>query len=171
MRLFSSGPTVPAAVRSAVPGKALAAVEAGDGTWLVGTRESFHAVRPDGTTMLSLPWEQVQRADWDLESDTLHVEGVEEYAQPVATYSFVLTEPGSLLPLLRERVTASVLLQRRVDLERRKGFSVIGRRSPTGRGDVTWAFEFDRGVDPDDPAVMAAAEAALRDAQEAVGQS
>ena len=169
MRLFSSGPAVPAAVRSAVAGKVLAAVEAADGRWLAGTRDAFHVVGADGALELSLPWEEVQRADWDLETSTLHVVGVEEYGRPVTPYSFVLDEPGPVLPLIRERVTASVLLQRRVDLARRRGFSVIGRRAPTGRGEVTWAFEFDAGVDPDDPAVMTAAEDALREAKEAVG--
>ena len=167
--LFSSGPAVPLPVRAEVRGKALAVAEAGDGTWLVGTRDAFHAVRPDGTPVVVLPWEQVLRADWDEETETLQVERVEDYGQPVSAYSFVLAEPGTLLALVRERVTASVLLQRRIDLERRRGFSVIGRRAPGGGGEVTWAYEFDRGVDPQDPGVMAAAEAALRDARESLG--
>jgi hypothetical protein len=167
--LFATRHEVPASVRSAVPGKVLAAVEAQDGTWLAGTRDALHVVRPAGSSPASLRWEEVQRADWDLETATLRVERVEEYGRPLTPYSFVLTEPGALLPLIRERVTASVLLQRRVDLERRRGFTVIGRRSPTGRGVVTWAFEFDRGVDPDDPQVREAAGAALREAQQSVG--
>ena len=169
MGLFSSGPPVPRPVRSAVPGKPLAAVEAEEGDWLVGTRDAFHVVAPDGTVRSTLRWEQVQRADWDQDADTLRVERVEEYGHPVTASSYVLREPGLLLPLVRERVTASVLLQRRVEIQRRRGFSVIGRRSPGGRGEVTWAFEFDAGVDPDDPAVMETAKAALRDAQESLG--
>lgn len=168
-RLFSSGPAVPGPVRESVRSKALAVAEARDGTWLVGTRDAFHAVRADGSTVVVLRWEQVLRADWDEETETLQVERVEDYGQPVTAYSFVLPEPGSLLALVRERVTASVVLQRRVDLERKRGFSVIGRRAPGGGGDVTWAFEFDRGVNPDDPGVMAAAEMALRDARESLG--
>ena len=167
MRLFSSGPAVPATVRSAVEGKVLAAVEAQDGTWVAGTREALWMVGPSGSP--ALRWEEVQRADWDLETSTFRVERVEEYGEPLTTYTFVLAEPGALLQLVRERVTASVLLQRRVDVERRRGFTVIGRRSPTGRGEVTWAFEFDRGVDPDDPLVAEAAGAALREAQQSVG--
>ena len=167
--LFSSGPSVPAVVRAAVEGKPLAVAEAADGTWLLGTRDAFHAIRPDGAPVMALPWERVLRADWDEETETLHVERVEDYGQPVTPYSFVLTQPGTLLALVRERVTASVLLQRRVDLDRRRGFSVIGRRAPGGRDQVTWAFEFDQGVDPQDPAVMAVAEAALREARESLG--
>ena len=169
MRLLRSRPPAPAPVRAAVPGQPLAAVESKDGTWLVGTREAFHAVALDGTTRLSVRWEQVQRADWDLDSETLQVVPVGEFGRPVPAYSFVLGEPGSILPLVRERVTASVLLQRRVELERKRGFTVIGRRSPTGRGEVTWAYELDPGVDPDDPGVAAATGAALREAQESLG--
>ena len=169
MGLFSRSPVLPGPVRAAVPGKVLAAVEAGDSAWLAGTRDTLHVVEADGAERLSLRWEQVQRADWDLDSSTLRIERVEEYAHPVTAYSFVLDEPGALLSLVRERVTASVVLQRRVDLERKRGFSVIARRAPAGGGDVTWAFEFDRGIDPDDPRVTAAAGAALREAQESLG--
>jgi hypothetical protein len=167
--LFSTGPDVPAAVRSLVAGKALAAVEAQDGSWLVGTRNALHVVEPDRGEHLTLRWEQVHRADWDLETSTLRVERVEDYGRPVTSYSFVLSEPGDLLPMVRERVTASVVLQRRVDLARRRGFTVIGRRSPTGRGEMTWAFEFDRGVDPDAPEVLESARTALREAQQSIG--
>jgi hypothetical protein len=169
MRWFLSGPLVPAAVRAQVPGKVLAAVEAQDGTWLAGTRERFHAIGPDGDAGLVLRWEGVQRADWDSDERTLTVERIEEFGRPVTAYTFVVPDPGMLLQLVRERVTASVLLQRRFELERKRGFSVIARRAPSGGGEVTWAYEFDKGVDPDHPAVMAAAEAALRDARESLG--
>jgi hypothetical protein len=169
MRLFSSGPDVPGPVRATVTGKPLAAVQAADGTWLVGTRDALHAVDGDGALQMTLRWEQVQRADWDLDTETLRVQRVEDYGQPVTATSYVIAEPGGLLPLVRERVTASVLLQRRVDLERRRGFSVIARRPPTGGGEVTWAYELDAGVDPDDPQVLAAAEVALQDAKESLG--
>ncbi len=163
------GPDLPRPVRSAVTGRPLAVAEADDGSWLVGTRDAFHVVRPDGTPVLALPWEQVLRADWDSDTATLRVERVEDYGSPVTPYSFVLPEPGTLLSLVRERITASVLLQRRVELGRKRGLTVIGRRAPGGTGAVTWAYELDDGVDPGDPSVLAAAEEALRDAQESLG--
>jgi hypothetical protein len=168
MRLPSRRPGLPGRVRAAVRGRPLASAEAGDGTWLVGTRDALFLV-PPGEQPVELRWERVHRADWDLESSTLTVERVEAYGQPVRAWSFVLAEPGALVTLLRERVTASIVLQRRVDLDRRRGFTVIGRRAPSGAGPVAWAYEFDRGVDPSDPAVLAVAEAALRDAQGDLG--
>jgi len=169
MPLFRSGPDLPPAVRSGVRGKVLAAAGSEDGSWLAGTRDLLHCVGPDGGSRMVLPWEQVQRADWDADTSTLRVEQVEEFGHPVSSYSFVLDEPGTLLDLVRERVTASVVLQRRTELGRRRGFSVIGRRAPAGGGEVSWAYEFDTGVDPEDPDVRSAAEAALRDARESLG--
>jgi hypothetical protein len=169
MGLFRSGPDLPPAVRSGVRGRPLAAAEAEGGVWLVGTRDALQSVDPDGAVTTALRWEQVHRADWDVDTSTLHIEQVEDYGRPMAAYSFVLAEPGALLELVRERVTASVVLQRRTEVERKRGFSVIGRRAPAGGGEVTWAYEFDKGVDPDDPTVMARAEAALRDAKESLG--
>lgn len=169
MRLFGSETRVPAEIRAVVPGKVLAAVAAQDGTWLLGTRERFHAVGPDRTEQLAIAWQGVLRADWDSDTFTLRIERVEDYGRPTTAYSFVLEQPDLMLQLVQERVTASVLLQRRVELERRRGFSVIARRSPTGRGEITWAYELDPGLDPDDPAVMAAADAALREARESLG--
>jgi hypothetical protein len=46
---------------------------------------------------------------------------------------------------------------------------VIGRRAPAGSSEVSWAYQFDEGVDPEDPAVMALAEAGLRAAQAELG--
>ena len=80
-----------------------------------------------------------------------------------------LSEPGRLLELVRERVTASVVLQRRVVVLGEKGLLVIARRPPRGDGEITWAYEFDRGVDPEDPTVMEAAKDGLRCAEEELG--
>ena len=81
----------------------------------------------------------------------------------------MLDEPGRLLELVHERVTASVVLQRHVRLGRGRGLRVIARRAPSGAGGVQWVYEYDEGVDPDDPAVRTAAREALEVAQRDVG--
>jgi hypothetical protein len=169
MRLSGRGPGVPPEVRAAVDGRVLAAARASDGTWLVGTRDALHVVGRERGESFAWPWQEVQRADWDSEGSTLRIEQVTDYGRPVTLVSFVLDEPGSLLPLVRERVTASVVLERRVKVGRRQGFTVIGRRAPSGLGQVRFAYQFDVGVDPDDPLVRAAAEQALEDARESLG--
>ncbi len=150
--------------------RVLASAQAADGTWLVGTRDRLYAVSADGEPT-TLRWEEVQHADWDRDTETLRVERIGPGGVPVVAGSWQVTEPGALLTLVRERISASVLLQRRVDIARKRGFTVIARRPPSGQGDVTWAVEYDAGVDPGDPAVDTAVEAALRDAQESVGMA
>jgi hypothetical protein len=167
MRPFARGSEVPREVRAAVGARVLAAAEATNGTWLAGTRDALHLVGADGH--LTWRWEDVQRADWDQTTSTLRVERVTDYGQPVEERTLTLTEPGSLLPLVRERVTASVVLDRRVPVEGKRGLRVIGRRPPSGGGEVRWAFLFDPGLDPDDPVVGLAADQALREAQESLG--
>lgn len=159
---------MPVEVRDAVPDRVLAAAPTSDGAWLVGTRHALHVVGGGRAETVSLRWERVLRADWDDESSTLRIEEVTDYGEPVAAESYVLHEAGLLLQLVRERVTASIALQRRVELGRRRGLTVMGRRAPGG-DEVVWAFQLDPGVDPDDPAVRAAADTALREAQESLG--
>jgi hypothetical protein len=167
MRPFTRAPEVPREVRAAVEGRVLAATEASDGSWLAGTRDALHLLGPDSHE--TWRWEDVQRADWDQEASTLRVERVIDYGEPVERRTVELPEPGSVLPLVRERVTASVVLDRRVLVEGKRGLRVIGRRPPSGDGDVRWAFLFDVGIDPDDPVVGLAADQALREAKESLG--
>ena len=63
------------------------------------------------------------------------------------------------------------MLQRHVPLAGRRGLRVIARRAPRGDRPLAWFYEYDEGVDPDDPAVRAAAEAALAAARDEVGSA
>jgi hypothetical protein len=170
------GPAVPRQVlaRAELPrgDRVLAAAEARDGSWLLGTRAVLVIV-PSGPTAAgpveTLPWERVQSADWSKDDDRLRITEVGEYGAPRSRHVFELDEPARLLQLLRERVSASVVLQRRVTVSGRRGLFVIARRAPTGRGEIRWAYEFDRGVDPEDAEVRRLAEAGLRAAAEELG--
>ena len=79
-------------------------------------------------------------------------------------------EPGLLLQLVRERVTASIVWQRHVPVTSKHGVRIIGRRAPGARGSVTWFYEFDEQLNPADPQVRAAAEQALTRAREGLGE-
>jgi hypothetical protein len=162
----------PAAVLAAAPlgrgEKVLAATPTADDIWLLGTRDALvlaPVTVPNAAQPRRVPWEQVERADWDRDEERLVVTEVGEYGVQRPRHVFSVAEPGLLLELVRERVTASVLLQRRVAVEGRSGLFVVARRAPAGHGPITWAYEFDPGVNPEDPTVMAAAEAGLRAAQ------
>lgn len=176
-------PDVPSAARLRPGEKVLAAAQAADDAWLLGTRDAFYVVpAPEGPSAQAstddlakakartrIPWETIERADWDRDDDRLVVSEVGEFGRVQPRHEFRVPEPGLLLDLVRERVTASVVLQRRVVTHGKRGLFVIGRRAPAGGGEVQWAYQFDPGVDPEDPDVMAAAEAALRAARDELG--
>ena len=139
--------------------KVLAVTRAGDGTVLAGTRDAFYVVSGDDTRRV--PWEQVEAADWDRDTDTFRLSEVGTWGEERPVHTAVLPDPGRLLELVRERVTASVVLQRHVAVAPRRGLRVIARRAPSGSGGVQWVYEYDEGVDPDDPAVRDLARATL----------
>jgi len=159
MRLRRTPPPVEVAAGERV----LAWATSADGA-VGGTRAALYL--PGG---VRIPWEQVEAADWDLDSDTMTVTEVGTWGRPRPTYSLVLSDPGRLLELVRERVTASILLQRHVPLRGRAGVRVIARRAPSGSREVSWLFEYDEGVDPDDPFVAHAALEALTAARGELG--
>ncbi len=169
MRLRRRGGEVPAEVlaRAALPRgeKVLAHARAGDATWLLGTRRGLVIA---GTELVWLPWERVEDASWDKEESRLRITGIGDYGRPRPSYTFTMDDPALLLQLLRERVTASIVLQRRVPVDSRLGLTVIGRRSPVG-GPVSWMHSYDAGLDPDDPVVGLVADQALAQARAEVG--
>ena len=84
---------------------------------------------------------------------------------PERRTEFALVDPGQLLELLRERVTKSVVLTVYAAVHGRRGLSVVGRRSPTGQGELLWSYVLAQGLDPDDPLVTEVAERSLAEAQ------
>lgn len=162
--LRSSRPAVAVA-----PGeRLLASAAAPDGTVLGGTRDAFYLAVP-GQEVRRTPWEEVEAARWDRDTDTFHLSEVGSWGQQRPRVEIQLDEPGRLLELVRERVTASVVLQRHVAVRGRRGLRVIARRAPSGERPVQWVYEYDEGIDPDDPEVRAAAEQALAAARLEVG--
>jgi dipeptidyl aminopeptidase/acylaminoacyl peptidase len=171
MRLGRS--SLPRDVAARVHGRPLAFAETTDGSWLVATRDALYVVDAGESAVIGtrIPWEQVEGADWDRDGSRLRVTEIGRFGEPRPSYVFTLPdlEPASLLQLIRERVTASVVLQRGQVVTGKRGLKVIGRRSPSG-GPITWMHEYDEGVDPDDPAVAEAAETLLQQARADVGE-
>ena len=150
--------------------KVLAAARSVDGTWLLGTRDALVLVRDaSGADVTRVAWEHVQAADWSRDDERLRVSEVGDYGRPRPVHELVIEDPGPFLPMVRERVTASVVLQRRVEVRDGLGLMVVARRAPGGGGEIAWAYDLDAGLDPDDPEVRAAAEAGLRRAAEELG--
>lgn len=155
------------------PGERLLAWAVVEGGHVGGTRDALYIahdslVEPVETTT-RIPWEQIQAAEWDPESSTLRVSEVGTWGRLRPAYTVVVREPGRLLELLRERVTASVLLQRHVPVTARDSARVIARRAPRGDQSIIWLVEYDEALDPDDPVVRLAVEAALANARAEIG--
>ncbi|WP_232679142.1 hypothetical protein [Nocardioides sp. R-C-SC26] len=146
----------------------LASASIEDDRELGGTRDALYLPR-DGGGHQRLAWEDVEAAAWDLETSELVVSEVGTWGEARPEHRLVVAEPGRLLELVRERVTASVVYQRHVALGARRGLRVIARQAPGRRGEIRWIYEYDRGVDPEDPEVRLAASEALVSAQEELG--
>ena len=129
-----------------------------------GSRHALYL--PDG---IRLPWEQIEAANWDRETTQLRVTEVGTWGEEKAAHTCEITEPGRLLELIRERVTASILLQRHVPVHGKRGVRVIARRSPGRPAEMAWFFQYDDGVDPNDAEVQRLADAALSTARADVG--
>ncbi len=164
MRRLRREPVPP--VEVAAGERVLAWTTTTDGGVLAGTRDA--AYLPGG---VRLPWEQVESADWDVDAERFTIAEVGTWGQERAVHEMAVPEPRTLLELVRERVTASIVLQRHVPVHGRRGVRVIGRRAPSGRHPILWLTEYDPGVEPDDPAVARAAEDALTAARDEVGET
>jgi hypothetical protein len=150
--------------------RVLARAESSIGT-LAGTRDALYLpLAGEAGRWTRVPWEQVEAADWDRDSEVLRVVEVGTWGKARPEHSFAVTDSGRLLELVRERVTASVVLQRHVPISGKQGVRVIARRPPSGNQLVQWFFEYDAGIDPADPFVDQAAQEALAAAREEVGQ-
>lgn len=132
---------------------------------VAGTRDA--AYLPGG---VRLAWEQIEAADWDVEAQSLRVTEVGTWGQERAVHELAVAEPRLLLELVRERVTASIVLQRHVPVHGKRGVRVIGRRAPSGRHPISWLLEYDVDVDPADPLVVQATGEVLAEARAEVGE-
>jgi hypothetical protein len=146
------------------PGERLLALaERTDGGAAVGgTRDALYL--PE-----RLAWEAVATAEWDREAELLRVVETGEFGLERAVHELPLRAPDRLLQLVRERITASFVLQRHTPVAGRRGVRVLARRPPAG-GPIAWYVDYDAGLDPTDPAVTDVVEAALADARAEVGE-
>jgi hypothetical protein len=149
------------------PGERLLAWAQADESVVGGTRDALY-LSVHGGPVRRLPWEQVEAADWDAETETLRVSEVGTWGEQRVEHHLVLPESRRLLELVRERVTASMVYQHQVRVGPRQGLRVVARRAPSGREPLRWFFEYDEGVDPDDPTVREAAQEALTAARQQV---
>lgn len=130
------------------------------------------ATGPDGrvvatTYRLMLPsaagaaveWGKVETATWDGDERVLAVAEVAGPSGRHRRHSVVIDEPGRLVDVVREQVTASVIISRHIVVDGRRGVRVTGRRTP--QDEIVWSAVLDPGVDMDDPATRERVQAAV----------
>ncbi len=157
----------------------LAAVQLTDGHWVAGTRAAVYL--PADSTSLSdsigsteafrrVGWEQIERAGWDSEASVMHIYETTAFGTPLRATELKVDDPGRFGQLLRERVDASIVVQRHVPLSGKRGVRIVGRRNPADtNAPVAWNFVLDKGLEPDQPGVVDAAEAALESVRDEFG--
>lgn len=156
---------VPAPLRAAAGERVLAWSPVEDG-WLAGTRGHLVHVPTEGPPV-RLAWADVQAADWSQDEATLTVTEVGEFGATRGRRTFRLGEAALLLQLVRERVQASIVLQRHHVVSGKRGVRVVARRHADGT--IAWLVEYDEGVDPESPQTVRIVEKALVQARSDVG--
>ncbi|MBN9104839.1 MAG: hypothetical protein J0I14_07530 [Propionibacteriaceae bacterium] len=140
MALFTRPPRLDAALVALLGGRrVLASASSPDGE-VVGTVDRLFF--PDGSGWSEQPWHEVERGGWDGASRTLAwttTSGVQR--------SLVLTERRGLPDLFNERVTATIVATRDIELGPHRKAILTGRRdlSPGASG-LVWQATPGRGT-------------------------
>lgn len=95
-----------------------------------------------------VPWDAIAKANWDEPMLQLVLQPNGEATPSVVQVQ--LEEAGQMPTTVRERVTASILLQERVLLDGDKGALMVARKS-SDTGEIRWNIVFDSGLDPQNP--------------------
>ncbi|MEU8226402.1 hypothetical protein [Kribbella sp. NPDC048915] len=148
----------------------LAAVQLTNGRWVAGTRAAVYLPSDSADADRRVGWERIERANWDSEASVLHVFETTDYGTPLRATELKVEDPGRFGQLLRERVDASIVVQRHVPLAGKRGVRIVGRRNPaTTDAEITWNCVLDKGLEPSHPGVVEAAEAALQQVRDEFG--
>lgn len=139
-----------------LPGeRALASATTQRGAHVVATERAL--LLPTGETWQRLPWHELAAATWDDDASALHITPLGAGATPLRVR---LGRPGAVPEVVRERVTASVVVSTHVRLPGGGGVRVVGRRH-AGADELAWDLVYDTGTDSQDPDVQERAQAAL----------
>ncbi|PSL07005.1 hypothetical protein CLV30_102394 [Haloactinopolyspora alba] len=136
----------------------LAKAESTDGGDVVATSRGLRLPGgPEGSE--EVEWSSIESASWDGDDNRLDVREVPDAAGGRRRHRVALQEPGPLVDIVREQVTASVLISRHVPVTGGRGVRVTGRRTADDK--IVWSAQLDAGVDVNDPDVREQVEAAV----------
>jgi hypothetical protein len=127
--------------------RALASAASAGGP-VVATDRRLLVPAPDGYH--SIGWDRVDRAAWDGDAEVLVVAESAPLGSPRRDHRLRVEDPRRLLDVVREQVTASVVLTRHVPIDGSLGVRVTGRRRRDG---IAWLVAVDDGLHLEDPAI------------------
>lgn len=113
-----------------------------------------------------LLWPNVEKATW--KRPHLDVVEVAVVSGTGRRWRLDLADEGDLPAAVHSAVTASVAWSTHVPLDPAGGVRIVGRRRP-GQELLDWQVVYDRGTDPEDPALQAQADALVVDARRTIG--
>lgn len=113
-----------------------------------------------------IPWSRISKASWD--EPVLTFVALDDRGRPSTPVAVEVPEAGDLPAAVHDRVTASVVMSQRVDLEGHGGALMVARRD-SDDGQIRWSVVFDAGLDPTDPALRKAADEALTRLRDSLG--
>ena len=105
-------------------------------------------------------WETIDHATWDNDDELITITETSLLGSRPRQYRLRVENGGRLLDVVREQVTASVVISRYVLIEGRHGVRITGRRQP-GRTTLNWLVAVDHGLPIDAPGTRKQIEAAV----------
>lgn len=133
---------------------------------MVATDRALHLPGGEHLGRERIGWEHIDHATW--RDDRLLVRQLAGDRGEARELRLRLSEPRTLPQAVRERITATIVVNRYFRLIDERGMRIIGRRRP-GSDAIAWTFVFDSGLDPDDPELRATAEQLLQDLRRQTG--
>lgn len=134
----------------------------GDAVYTVATDRALYL----GTSGERLPWDRINRAQWDEPMLELVVTG--DAGRPERLVRVPLAVGSALPAAVHAQVTESVVVSERLDLGDGAGAMAVARRGSDEDG-IRWSIVFDSGLNPNDPDLRARADGALTALRDTLG--
>ncbi len=137
------------------------------GSWVALTTFRVVVLSAPGDVQVDRPWHEVDTGAWDPDTMTLSL----SWVGSVRGLQWTVRErtgPGRLPEVFRERVSATVVLVRQVDLGPRRGARISVRKDLSTRRLLDQVL-FDRGARADDVELAREVATARRELRDSVG--
>ena len=108
-------------------------------------------------------WHEIERGGWNAELGKLSWALHAAPGQPSPRGSLELVDPGRLPELFRERISATIAIERFVPLVGERGVTITARRDLGGTGTVAWHGTLTRGLSWETDGVRAAVDQAMEE--------